>query len=147
MLLRLGGIDLPRLHSFRRHSFEIFNEAPQGIHNVAEQTRKHVQLRLNNVLELLEQLLPLETQSEMTPPNSDHRSRSRKRKPTLDVERTGHSALSLRTSFSARGVGLGYTLLSISSRRSMNLEILGIFEIGKVGGFRGLRHRDTSVRD
>jgi hypothetical protein len=80
---------------------ESFGKAHHGIHNAVEWTRLHVQYRLNNDLKLLEQSLPREIQSQMTPPNSDDRSRSRKRKPTLDVERTGRSASSLRTSFSA----------------------------------------------
>ena len=79
---------------------ESFDSAYHGIHNAVEWTKQHVQHHLNKDLERLEQSLPRETKSQMTPPNSDHRSRSRKRKPTLDVERTGRSASSLRTSFS-----------------------------------------------
>jgi hypothetical protein len=79
---------------------ESFEKAHHGIHNAVKWTKQHVQHRLNNDLDLLEQSLPRENQSQMTPPSSD-RSRSRKRKPTLDVERTGRSASSLRTSLSA----------------------------------------------
>ncbi|MCJ1407304.1 hypothetical protein MMC19_001375 [Ptychographa xylographoides] len=80
---------------------ESFQAAYHGIHNAVQWTRQHVEHRLYNDLELLEQSFPRETPSQMTPPDSDHRSRSRKRKPTSNVERAGRSASSLRTSFSA----------------------------------------------
>jgi hypothetical protein len=80
---------------------ESFEKAHYGIHNAVEWTRQHVHHRLNNDLELLEQSMPREIQSQMTPPNSENRSRSRKRKPTLDGESKDRSASSLRKSFSA----------------------------------------------